>query len=427
MPKELHITAEIEIFHSLHSSLTSQLRRALTTLGTVAESCNSQVYLVGGTLRDAVLGAGLKSATPDIVVVGNLVEFVQACLDRTPASSLVFTSRHNTACVEIEGQPVELAAARKDTYSPAGSLPEISLVTSIEHDLPRRDFTVNAMAVRLLPEGFGEFHDPFNGLRDCSRALLRSIAKDSFLEDPMRMLRGVRIAARCGLAIESGTADQIREAQPALRRFSRESANRLFNEFEKWFAPRENLSGILLKAHQLGILSSIGLANPKLHKALHLRLSDDLSDAAYGFATALQCFESRVLIDFNSRMPLPRAWRKVLEQTVEFRATSRSIDWIQLPTSEAARIVRTFDERVVLLASGELCDIAIRHKLHELNRIARSIKPVLDGIAIERIGVPRGSMIGEILDSIVNQRLDGNISSIDEEIDYVKSRAPSES
>lgn len=414
------------MFHSLHSSLTSQLRHALLMCGTVAVSCDSKAYLVGGTLRDAVLGRELNGATPDIVVVGDLVQFVQACLDRNPAMSLVSTSRHNTACVEVEGQHVELSAARKDSYRPPGSLPDISLVDNIEHDLPRRDFAVNAMAVRLLPDGFGEFHDPFNGLQDCSLGFLRSIAKGSFLEDPTRMLRGVRIAARCGLTIESGTVDQIRVARPALRRFSRESANRLFKEFEKWFVPRENLSGILLKAHQLGILDSIGLANPKLHKARILGFSNDLSDAAYRFATAIQCFESQVLTDFNSRMPLPKVWRKTLEQTVEFRTTSRSVDWIRLPTSKAARIVRRFDERVVLSASGALCDTAIRNKLHEVNRIARSTKPSLDGFAIKRMGVPSGPMIGEILDSILDQRLDGYISSIDEEVGYVKSRLHTE-
>ena len=407
--------------HHLASSLPKSLRALLITIGETAASCDMKAYLVGGTVRDSILGIESRETAPDVVIVGDLESFALACIERSDTSRLVSVSQHHTARIEIRNQQVELAAAREDTYQPFGSLPKTYPVSSIEDDLRRRDFSVNAMAVRLLPEGFGEFHDPLGGQQDCSNNILRAIRRYAFLEDPTRMLRGVRIAARCGLEIEHGTWELISQAQTALCRFVMESPNRLFNEFAKWFQPHENLKGTLGHAHRFGVLEAVGLANPDLHVMTLLESDGEFGDSTERFAIALQCFGSPELQHFNSLLPLPKAWRELLTQTVEFRLTVDSTDWFRMPISTAVRIIRRYDALVVSAVAAALCEAELGGFLRELNRRAGSVKTSLSGKDIERLGVPHGPMVGELLDRIVDMRLDGHVTSVAEEVDYVKS------
>ena len=407
--------------HHLAYSLPKSLRALLRTIGETASSCDMKAYLVGGTIRDSVLGFESRETIPDVVIVGDLESFALACIERSDYARLVSVSRHQTACIEIRGQRVELAAAREDTYEPFGSLPKTSPLDSIEGDMRRRDFSVNAMAVRLLPEGFGEFHDPHGGRQDCAERLLRAIRTHAFLEDPTRMLRGVRIAARCGLEIEPGTAELIREAQTALRQFVMESPNRLFNEFAKWFQPHENLTATLERAHRYGLLEAVGLANPDFQVLSLLECDGEFGNSTERFAIALQCFGSPELQRFDSLLPLPRAWRGILKQTVEFRLAVDSTDWVRLPVSAAARIIRRYDELVVSAVAEALCETELGGHLRELSRRAGSVKTSLTGNDIERLGVPHGPMVGELLDRLVDMRLDGHITSAADEVDYVKS------
>ena len=416
---------ERNIVNSLESSPVKSMRGVLMMLGATAAMCDVKAYLVGGTVRDALLGIESQELTPDIVIVGDSKTFARACTARLATARLVSVSRHRTACIEIDGQRVELADARKESYNPFGSLPETYPVDDIADDLPRRDFTVNAMAVRLLPIGFGECHDPFGGLDDCANSILRVIHNASFIEDPTRILRGIRLSARCGLEIEPCTADEMRDAQPHLRHFKQESPERLFNEFSKWFEPHEHLEAILVNAHGLGILEAIGLSNPNLQNARHAGTGPANRDSR--FAATLQCFDSEQLVQMKSALPFPRAWRDIVTQTVEFRRRIESTDWFRLPRSSAARILRRYDERVVLATVGVACNADLQRLLRRVNITARSTKPSLNGEDVELLGAERGPMIGELLDRIVDLRIDGLITSVADEIDYVESRLRSRS
>ncbi|MFA7460829.1 MAG: CBS domain-containing protein, partial [Trueperaceae bacterium] len=167
---------------------------------------DSALYLVGGTVRDLLLGAGVKDI--DLVVVGDAARFgtmLQAALGGTLSAHVEF----GTATLALpSGLELDVAAAREETYAWPGALPDV-VPSSIQKDMARRDFTVNAMALRLNPQP-AELLDPYQGEADLNARQLRVLHPLSFVEDPTRVLRGARLAGRLGFGFETDTAERAR-------------------------------------------------------------------------------------------------------------------------------------------------------------------------------------------------------------------------
>ncbi|MGB7686389.1 MAG: hypothetical protein WBL45_11475 [Solirubrobacterales bacterium] len=182
--------------------LAETLRAAHPELEAVRRAAGEPVYLVGGGIRDLLLGRGRSDV--DLVVVGNPMALAER-LGGTPVST---EERFGTAKVELDGHVVDIATARTETYPHPGALPVVEPVMDIEPDLARRDFTINAMAVRL--GGEAELIDPHGGRDDLERGLLRILHTDSFIDDPTRAIRAARYASRLGFALEPETERLLR-------------------------------------------------------------------------------------------------------------------------------------------------------------------------------------------------------------------------
>lgn len=179
------------------------LRAAHPELATVAAASDGPVYVVGGAVRDWLLGLGRVDA--DLVVVGDAVSLAR----RLGAEPLAEHARFATAKVELDGHEIDLATARTETYPHPGALPEVAPAASIEEELGRRDFTINAMAVPL--EGEPRLIDPHGGEADLAAGLLRILHPGSFADDPTRAIRAARYAARLGFELEDETERLLRE------------------------------------------------------------------------------------------------------------------------------------------------------------------------------------------------------------------------
>jgi tRNA nucleotidyltransferase (CCA-adding enzyme) len=189
--------------------LAEGMRDAYPELVAVQAAASEPVYLVGGAVRDLLLGRGRTDL--DLVVVGDAVALADALLAEpapTPRSGIVH-QRFATAKVRLDGHDVDIAMARTETYPAPGALPEVEPAASIEADLGRRDFTINAMA---LPLEASELIDPHGGRADLEAGLLRVLHEDSFADDPTRALRAARYAARFGFELEPETERLLRAA-----------------------------------------------------------------------------------------------------------------------------------------------------------------------------------------------------------------------
>ncbi len=173
-------------------------------LGEVAEELGMPCYVIGGYVRDMLLGRATKDI--DVVVDGDGVHFAEHVAKRMRGASLAVFKTFGTAQVKRGDLELEFVGARKESYSRDSRNPQVSQGT-IEDDQNRRDFTINALAVSLNKTNWGELIDPFNGLRDLKNKCIRTPldANITFSDDPLRMLRAIRFATQLGFFIETET------------------------------------------------------------------------------------------------------------------------------------------------------------------------------------------------------------------------------
>ncbi len=187
-------------------NLAEDLRRAYPELDAVRRAATAPVYVVGGAVRDLLLGHG--RADLDLVVEGDA-----AALAARLGAEAVEHERFATAKVRLDGHEIDLASARAETYARPGALPEVTVPAEIEADLGRRDFSINAMAIPLAGEP--QLIDPHGGRADLDAGLLRVLHAGSFVDDPTRAIRAARYAARFGFAPVPETERLLRAADLA--------------------------------------------------------------------------------------------------------------------------------------------------------------------------------------------------------------------
>jgi tRNA nucleotidyltransferase (CCA-adding enzyme) len=175
---------------------------------------DGDVSAVGGVVRDAVLGVPHGDEI-DLVVEGEAIPLAGR-LGRALGARVVTHGRFGTAALELpHGGEVDLVSARSETYPAPGALPVVGPGT-LADDLARRDFTVNAIAVGLSGRAAGLVADPHGGLDDIAGRTIRSVRAGAFAEDPSRLVRAARYAARLGFALAPDTAAEARAAAPDL-------------------------------------------------------------------------------------------------------------------------------------------------------------------------------------------------------------------
>lgn len=215
-----------DVGRSLRRALLPQLLEVLTAAGELAREAGGHAYLVGGAVRDVLLGRSVEDV--DVVVEGNGVELAERLVARFGGHSHPHEA-FLTAAVHLGGDVrLDVATARTEFYRSPAALPEVE-TSAMRQDLYRRDFTINAMAINLTPGRFGDLLDFFGGQRDLDRRQIRVLHSLSFLDDPTRAIRAVRFATRLGFEIAAETRQLIRVAvQEGV--FSRLSGERLRDE-----------------------------------------------------------------------------------------------------------------------------------------------------------------------------------------------------
>jgi tRNA nucleotidyltransferase (CCA-adding enzyme) len=352
--------------------LGAALHGAHPELAAVREAGDDPVYLVGGAVRDLLLGR--PRADVDLVVIGDA-----AALAAKLGAEPVEHERFATAKVQLDGHEVDVASARSETYPHPGALPEVAPAAHIETDLARRDFTLNAMAVPL--RGEAELIDPHGGRADLEAGLLRVLHERSFEDDPTRAVRAARYAARFGFEPEPSTATLIRKADLGAVSADRRSAGllRLAAEPE---APRG-----------FELLAGWGLVEPRPGGVALAAAVDELLAAAPWQGTAPR---ERALL----AAALGPAGR---EEGLARQAPERP--------SQAVELARSRDPVELVLARGLGAEWLDRY-MDEWRHVGLEI----DGGDLMRAGVAQGPAVGRGLAAALRRKLDGEISGRDEEL-----------
>lgn len=211
-------------------SILPDERRIFELVARAARELNVPAYVVGGYVRDRLLGRPTKDI--DVVCVGDGIRLAEAVSSRlSPRPKVVVYRRFGTAMLRCDGIEIEFVGARRESYSPDSRKPDVEQ-GSLEDDQNRRDFTINALAVSLNEDTFGQILDPFNGLAHLEQKLIKTPLDpgQTFSDDPLRMMRAVRFATQLGFTIDPETLRGIREHRSRLHIVSKE---RITTEVEK--------------------------------------------------------------------------------------------------------------------------------------------------------------------------------------------------
>lgn len=189
--------------------LPPDVRDAVHEVGRMADGAGLRAHVVGGFVRDMLLGR--ENLDIDIVIEGDGLEFALSIAERLGKRVKVHRRFGTAVLVWSRTLHIDITSARTEYYQRPGALPTVER-SSLRQDLFRRDFSVNAMAVCVNPECFGQIADPFGGLFDLERGVIRALHSLSFVEDPTRILRAARFEKRFGFALDGSSEALLRQA-----------------------------------------------------------------------------------------------------------------------------------------------------------------------------------------------------------------------
>lgn len=227
--------------------------KIFTILSEIADNSHTECYVIGGYVRDLLLHRPSKDI--DVVVVGSGIEMAEKVAKRLGKNSkLSVFKNYGTAQVKNGDVEIEFVGARKESYRRDSRNPIVEDGT-LEDDQNRRDFTINALAICLNKERFGELVDPFGGLKDLENLVIRTPLNPdiTFSDDPLRMMRGIRFASQLGFFLETNTFDAICRNKERIKIISKE---RIADELNKIIlSPRPSVGFVLLE--KTGLLEII--------------------------------------------------------------------------------------------------------------------------------------------------------------------------
>ncbi len=221
----------------------------LARIGAIADAAGVEAYVVGGFVRDLLLGSGDRDI--DVLVMGDGIAFARRVAGELGIATVVVFEQFGTAIVPVGDLKVEFVGARKERYRADSRKPVVEAGT-LQDDLLRRDFTVNALAVSINREQFGVLLDPLHGMADLRERLLRTPLDPAatFDDDPLRIMRGIRFASQLGFRVDDAALSAIRSMRERLAIVSQE---RISDEFLKILRTPKPSVGIRM-AFETGVL-----------------------------------------------------------------------------------------------------------------------------------------------------------------------------
>ena len=396
-------------------NLPARLGSAVDEARSAASELGVEAHLVGGPVRDLLLGREVVDL--DLMVVGDGVAFAHALAERL-GGAVVGESQFGTAKVEAAGVAIDVASARRERYERPGALPSVA-PGSVDDDLARRDFTVNAMAVALYEREFGLLLDPCGGRRDMAARLLRSLHDASFRDDATRMLRGVRYAVRLGFAFEPGTAALALRDAGFLDTIS---GDRLRNELYKMLGEPDPTACLRL-AGELDLLRAMHPAladhNAIAGNAAKAGIAGSEAAMVAAMAWGLSPEEAKSLA---SRLRLRTADAAVMEDVARFAELRPALAREGLRPSEVVRLLDGLSAAALQVAAALTDDAQVERLVRTYLEEWRYAQPLLTGDDLQELGVSPGPRMGELLRGLRDARLDGEVATREDEEQWVGGR-----
>ena len=400
----------------LEGALTEGQRERLRVAARVGADFNLRCWLVGGGVRDALLGLPLVDL--DVAAVGATREFADAAAAAL-GGVVESESQFNTFRIGAGGERIDIAMARRETYARPGALPSVS-PGMMADDLARRDFSINAMAAAISEDTFGELLDPFDGERDLRRGVVRALRPMSFVDDATRILRAARYAKRLGFSVETQTEMMMARDSTHL---SAISEARVRGELERVFG-EERPAEILEALRDCGALRAI-------HPALDL---SDEAIAAIGRVGALD-YDDRALLMVGAlaywmpsgdraglvgRLSMSAAWARVVDDVGMVKSELDALAGADVRRSEIYD--RLTGRHCAAIAACVVCvdNELVAGRLELYGRELAGVRVTLTGDDLLGLGMAQGPAVGRLLGELLRRRLDGELGTMDDELAYAR-------
>ncbi len=433
---------------NLNNLLVENLAREvivlLRTIGEVAAASGYQAYAVGGFVRDLLLRQ--PNLDLDIVIEGDGIKFARQ-LTRQLGGEVRTHEKFNTAVVILpDGFKIDIATARLEYYEYPAAMPTVEL-SSLKLDLYRRDFTINAMAIHLAPESFGQLVDFFNCQNDLKDRKIRILHNLSFVEDPTRIFRAIRFEQRMGFQLAKHTERMIKNAV-RMNLFNRlpgkkgtRLGSRIFGEVQL-LLNEENPLPAIRRLAQFDLLKF-------LHPALQLdppltgiiestRESLTWYRLLYQEETCLQWLvyllaltsrlTARQMPTFRRRLEIPERYAQPLlrEKSHLNRLQKVFKMFHDLKPSEIHKLLQPLTLEGLLALMGQIRRPEGKKAISHYITYLRHVKTHLKGSDLKQMGYVAGPIYKRILDRLLQARLDNEVDSREDEINFVKTRYPAE-
>ncbi|MDD5127600.1 MAG: CCA tRNA nucleotidyltransferase [Dehalococcoidales bacterium] len=403
----------------IKEGLPAELVNFLVTAGGVAETCGDGLYLVGGVVRDLLLGR--QNLDLDLVVEGDTKSFAGG-LAGLLSAKLVAHPRFGTARLRWDDWSADIATARSETYARPGALPAVK-PGNIQTDLFRRDFTINAMAIELSAPRYGELIDRFGGLADLERKSIRILHERSFIDDATRIWRAIRYEQRLDFKIEPRTLELLKQG---ILMLDTVSGDRVRHELE--LVLKEPLpEKALRRAAELGVLAKIhpslkgdNWLTERFVRARQLTAPEPPALALY--VALLTC---RLTADEAERLlgylRFPNTVTRILEDVANIKVELDILTDRSLTPSGIYTLLDGYHPTALQAIMLAMEVPLARERIEEYLDKLRHIRTALTGADLARMGIT-GGHIKEVLNSLRNARLDGKIKSREDEVRWVEEK-----
>ena len=423
---------------TMRDRLPKDVLDILEKAGALGRSRQTPVYVVGGFVRDLLLKT--PNHDIDLVVEGDGIGFARAFAGVLGGRVRVH-KKFLTSVVIFPGaggkeERVDVATARLEYYESPAALPTVEH-SSIKMDLYRRDFTINALAIRLDCEPMGEIVDFFGGQKDIRDRVIRVLHTLSFVEDPTRCLRAVRFEQRYHFRIGPATEKLIKN-DVSLKLLDKLSPSRLFNEFEHICA-EETAILCIRRLHELGILQAIHpqlSINPDRKEMLIrtakvmawyrlLYIDEEMRPWLVYFLVLCSSLTYAVTLEVFRRLGIPPALKnEVLGCREKARSLRSSLKRLTATpgfrVSALCAMLRPLPVEFVLYLMADMEVPETRRALSRYITVWRTEKPGVDGSDLKKLGLAPGPAYGVILQRLLEAKLDGTAASPEEQLSLAR-------
>ena len=237
----------------LNSSNYDSVRSILEIAGALGEKKEIEVYVVGGFVRDLLMGSPINDI--DLMTIGEGIPFAEMLANELGRKKIVPFKKFGTAFIPGNEIQIEVATARKENYEGNSRKPSEIIYTDLEGDLLRRDFTINAMAMNITPLLFGELTDPYGGISDIKKKVIKTPLDpdETFSEDPLRMMRAAYFASKLGFKLDENC---LRSIKRQISRMGIVSTERIRDEFIKILTTDKPSIGLVI-LQKTGLMKTV--------------------------------------------------------------------------------------------------------------------------------------------------------------------------